>query len=198
VELKGGPGASDLIVIPYLEFNGGMRGHKIVVERKSGKQKYHGNHLHEAIKHAKNEGSKYVMLVYDKQANLLESQKPIQLLTHDDIIVAISDMETGGWRTAREALEVFQSITGNITEMQGEVDFAEIQRTLEEMQVINEQIEKLRIYNNRAINNCEKVRESIIKLENTVSKYQQRLKELLSPFNNASKAKTTSKQIRIA
>lgn len=181
VEVKGGPGESDLIVIPYLEFNGEMYGQKIVVERKAGKQRYHGNHLQKAIKHARNEGSLYVMLVYDKQANLLETQKPIQVLTQDNIIVAVSDMETGSWRTAREAFEVFQSITKGITETESEVDFAEIQRTLEDMQVINEQIEKLRNYNNRAINNCEKVRESIMKLETAITKYQQRLKELLSP-----------------
>jgi len=185
VEVKGGPGASDLIVIPYLGFNGGMYCQKIVVERKAGKQRYHGNHLHEAIKHAKNEGSTYVMLVYDKQENLLETQRPIQVLIHDDIIVAVSDMETGSWRTAREAFEVFQSIIGDPTKMEGEVDFAEVQRTLEDMQVINEQIEKLRNYNNRAINNCEKVRENIAKLEKTILKYQLRLKELLSPKNQA-------------
>jgi len=182
VEVKGGPGASDLIVIPYLDFNGGIYGHKIVVERKAGKQKYHGKHLHEAIKHAKNEGSKYVMLVYDKQENLLETQRPIQVLTHNDIIVTVSDIDTGSWRTAREAFEVFQSINGDLTEMEDEVDFTEVQRTLEDMQVINEQVEKLRNYNSHAIHNCEKVRESIMKLETTITEYQQRLKSLLFPI----------------
>jgi uncharacterized coiled-coil DUF342 family protein len=39
IELKGGPGQSDLIIVPYLSFNGGVYGEKIVVERKAGKQK---------------------------------------------------------------------------------------------------------------------------------------------------------------
>ncbi len=181
---KGGAGQPDLVVVPYFEFNGARFGQKIVVERKSGKQKYSGNHLQEAIQHTKAEGSGFCVLVYDSPANLLELQKPIYLTMADGITIGITDVETGGWKVARQVFEVIQAVMPNSETNGGDMlDIAKLQRTVEEMHGINSQIELLRKNNNSAISNCEKVRETINKFEELISNYQQKLKELFSAKN---------------
>ncbi len=180
VEIKGGAGQPDIIITPYLNFIGSRYGQKIIIERKAGKQMYNGDHLDKTIAHAKAEGARYAMLIYDSPSNLVSLEKPFYLTIDDEVIVAIGDIETGGWRTAREAFEIFQSLTLNNEDMTKEFDIVKIERTVEEMQNINEQIELLRKHNNCAINNCEKVRDDIGKLEKIVTSYQQKLKDIIS------------------
>jgi gas vesicle protein len=177
---KGGAGQEDLAVIPFLEFNGQRFGQKIIVERKAGKQKYTGNHLQEAIEHAKKEGSCYAILVYDKVANLLELQKPFYLTISDGITIAVTDTDSGSWKTAREIFEVFQSVLSNDAADNAEkIDLAKLLRTIEEMQSVNNQIEILRKNNNSALASCEKIRATITNLEELITGYQRKLKELL-------------------
>lgn len=194
VEKKGGPGESDVLVVPYLQLDG-TYGQRIVAERKTGKtQKYCGGHVQKAISHAKAEGSKYLMLVYDDQTNLVESLRPFQLMIQDGIVIAIADLETGGWRVAREAFGVFQSITKDITEIEEKIDIKEIQITVEGMQTLNQQIERMRTQNNNAIKNCVKVRESITKLEISLDNFRQRLRTLLlSPSTQRKSAHSQTK-----
>jgi peptidoglycan hydrolase CwlO-like protein len=111
-------------------------------------------------------------------------QTPFYLTIQNDTVIAIADMETGGWKTARETFEVFQSVLNNVTDIQNDVDIAKVQKTVEDMQRINGLIEKLRKHNNSAIQGCEKVREDITKLERTIIQYQQKLRGLLSPQND--------------
>lgn len=179
VEVLGGPGQSDIIIVPYLT-DSQKYGERIVVERKTGKQKYNGHHLEKTISHAKSENSKYAVVVYDNPNNLSESQRPFFITTIDDTVVAITDAETGGWRTARQVFEVFQTISADKDSPKKEIDIAEILKTIEEMQKINTIIEQLRRHNNSAISCSESVREDIAKLENTILNYCHKLKELLS------------------
>lgn len=177
---KGGPGQGDIVVIPYLELNGKSYGQKIVVERKAGRQKYCGTHLQEAIEHTKAEGSIYGILVYDSLSNLLQVQRPFYVSMSQAVIVAITDVESGGWKTAREIFEVFQSVLPNDSADNASVlDIGKLQRTIDEMATVNQQIETLRKFNNSTLSNCEKARTLINRLEESITAYQEKLRDLL-------------------
>ena len=177
---KGGAGQADLVVTPYLEFSGSRYGSKIVVERKAGAQKYSGSHLAEAIMHSKAEGSKFCILVYDSPANLLELQKPVYLTMSDGITLAISDVQTGGWRTSRQVIEVIQiTLPADNAETASRIDIKRLQEAIQQIAGLNNQIELLRKNNNSAIANCEKTRENISRLEELVFCHQQSLQNLL-------------------
>ena len=177
---KGGPGQPDLIIIPSLQLNGKGFGQKIVVERKAGRQKYCGIHLQEAIEHTKAEGSTYGILVYDAPSNLLEVQRPFYVSMSQSVIIAITDVESGGWKTAREIFEVFQSVLPNdAADNASKLDIGKLQRTIDEIATVNQQIETLRKCNNSTLSNCEKARTLINKLEELITAYQEKLRELL-------------------
>jgi uncharacterized coiled-coil DUF342 family protein len=177
---KGGPGQPDLVVVPFLELSGARFGQKIIVERKAGKQKYCGTHLQEAIEHTRAEGSHYGILVYDTCANLLEIQKPFYLTMAQEMTIAITDIESGGWKTAREIFEVFQSLLPNeASNANKAIDIGKLQRTIDEIVTINQQIETLRKFNNSALSNCEKARIAINGLEELIVAYQEKLRDLL-------------------
>lgn len=177
---KGGAGQADLVIIPHLEINGKSFGQKIVVERKAGRQKYCGTHLQEAIEHMKAEGAVYGILVYDNPSNLLEVQRPFYVSVTQEVIIAVTDVESGGWRTAREIFEVFQSVLPNGTaDNASKLDLRKLRRTIDEIATINCQIETLRKCNNSALSNCEKARTLINKLEEALTGYQGKLRDLL-------------------
>jgi len=177
---KGGPGQPDLIIIPSLQLNGKCFGQKIVVERKAGRQKYCGTHLQEAIEHTKAEGSAYGILVYDAPSNLLEVQRPFYVSISQEVIIAVTDVESGGWKTAREIFEVFQSVLPNdAADNASKLDIGKLGRTIDEMVAVNQQIETLRKCNNSALSNCEKARTLINKLEELITDYQEKLRDLL-------------------
>jgi hypothetical protein len=177
---KGGAGQADLVIVPHLELKGKSFGQKIVVERKSGRQKYCGSHLQEAIEHTKAEGTTYGILVYDNPSNLLEVQRPFYVATSQEVIIAVTDIESGGWKTAREIFEVFQSVLPNdTTDNASTVDLSKLQRTIDEMVTVNQQIEALRKCNNSNLSNYEKARTLINKLEELITTYQEKLRDLL-------------------
>ena len=179
---KGGPGQPDLVIIPSLQLNGKGIGQKIVVERKAGKQKYCGTHFQETVEHTKAEGSTYGILVYDAPSNLLEVQRPFYVSMLQGVIIAITDVESGGWKTAREIFEVFQSVLPSDTaDNASKIDIGKLQRTIDDIATINREIETLRKCNNSALSNCEKARTLINKLEELITAYQEKLRELLCP-----------------
>ena len=146
-----------MIVEPFLELSGARFGQKIVIERKAGRQKYCGAHLQEAIDHAISEGATYGILAYDAPSNLLEVQRPFYISMSQSVIVAITDVESGGWKAAREIFEVFQSILPNdAANNASKIDIGKLQRTIDEIATVNQQIEMLRKLNNSALSNCEK------------------------------------------
>jgi hypothetical protein len=185
VKQIGGAGQPDLHVIPYLTFNGGREGKKISIERKTGSQKYTAEHVVRAIEHAKSHGASYCMVVYDGQENLTEQLKPIHIDLEDDLVIAVTDFMSGGWKTVRKAFEVFQAqAPSNVTSVSSSVDIAEIQKTVGEMQKLSSTIENLRKHNSCSIKNCDKVRDDINELEDGITQYQQKLKDLLSKKTN--------------
>jgi gas vesicle protein/FtsZ-binding cell division protein ZapB len=181
VKLIGGPGQPDLLVTPYLTFNGVRQGKKISLERKTGSQRYTAEHVIKGIEHAKLHGAPYCIIVYDTPENLTEQLRPIHVEVEDGIVTAVADFVTGGWKTVRQTFEVLQSLIPSNTPTTPEtIDVPAIQRTVEEMQKLTATIESLRKHNNCALKNCDKAREDIAELEQGIIDYQQRLKELLS------------------
>jgi hypothetical protein len=177
VSRQGGAGRPDITVVPFLDSCARI-GQKIIIERKSGKQKYCGSHLHETIQHIKNEGAKFGILVYDAPENLVE--KPILLTTIGDIFLAVCDVQTGGWKTSRHVFEAIQTVMPNIDANTFQVDIRKIEKTVEEMQCITVSIEIIRKTNNATIANCEKNQEQINKLEQLFFYYRQQLREHLT------------------
>ena len=181
---KGGPGQPDLVIIPSLEFNGKSLGQKIVVERKAGRQKYCGIHLQEAVEHTRAEGSNYGILVYDTPSNLLDVQRPFYVSMIQSVIIAVTDVESGGWKTARQIFEVFQSVLPiGETENATKIDLRKLRIAIDEIATVNQQIETLRKCNNSALSSCEKTRTTINKLEELITAYQEKLRELLYQSN---------------
>jgi hypothetical protein len=180
VDRRGAPGQPDLVIEPFVEFGGGCFGPKIIIERKGGKQRYCGTHLQQLFAHSRAEGARFGLLLYDNSSNLLEKQKPICLTTVQEVTVCITDVESGGWKTAREIFEVFQALlpveTNNPLQ---QIDLKKFQMIIEEMASVNEQIETLRKCNNATISNCDKTRMLINRLEESILTYQGKLRDLL-------------------
>jgi hypothetical protein len=175
----GGAGQSDLVVIPYLSFNGVREGQKISIERKGGHQKYQANHVTEATRQAHARGANFCIVVYDTEENLIELHKPIHFDAQDGIVIAITDVASGGWRTARQTFEVIQSVAARADLHSSEVDVSALGSVIQEMHDLNTEIDALRKYNNSTKNNCERIEQTITKLEGKVRNYQERLNELL-------------------
>jgi hypothetical protein len=126
---KGGPGESDLLVEPYL--GDGKQGHLgtvISVERKAGKQSYSSIHLHEAVKHAKNEGAKYVVLLYDSYGNL--APQSVRIDRMNGIFYAVCEFESNTWKIARQLIGLLQE---NEQTSEHQVDLTTIRKTVEDM-----------------------------------------------------------------
>jgi hypothetical protein len=126
---KGGPGQSDLLVEPYL--GDGKHGHLgviISVERKAGKQSYTSVHLHEATKHAKSEGARYVMLLYDCYGNLIQQSMRIDRI--NGIFYAVCEFESNSWKIARQLIGLLQE---NEQTSDHQVDLAAISKTVDDM-----------------------------------------------------------------
>lgn len=129
VRSKGGPGESDLSVEPYLgEGKHGHLGATISVERKAGKQNYTSVHLHEAVKHAKSEGAKYAVLVYDSYDNL--TQQSMRIDRVNGIFYAVCEFESNSWKIARQLVGFLQE---NEQTSDHQVDLAIISKTVEDM-----------------------------------------------------------------
>jgi len=189
----GGAGRADIVVTPYLEFGGSRYGSKIIVERKAGAQKYCGTHFAEAITHTRAEGAKYALLVYDSPDNLLTLQKPVCFSLTDGITLAICDIQTGGWRTSRQIIEIIQlTLPADNAEATPTIDLKKLEAAIQQIASLNSQIELLRKSNNSAITNCEKTRECINKIEELVFCHQQSLRNLLAqkptPLESLTKA----------
>ncbi len=185
VKWIGGAGQSDLVVIPHLSFNGVREGQKISIERKGGHQKYQANHVTEATRHAQARGANFCIVVYDTEENLIELHKPIHFDAEDGIVIAITDVASGGWRTARQTFEVIQSIAAPIDLRSSQLDVSSLESVVQEMHDLNTEIETLRRYNNSSKNNCEKTEQTITKLETKIRNYQEELNDLLSASSHS-------------
>ncbi|MCJ7771088.1 hypothetical protein MUP37_05890, partial [Candidatus Bathyarchaeota archaeon] len=176
---KGGSGEPDVVVTPYVQ---GLNGHgkKVSIERKTGKQKYSATHVEEAIGHAKTEGASYSVLVYDSQENIPSAIQPIHITIEDGVLLAIADVETGGWKTCRWILETLQTILG-CSEQLPPLPIEALESLIHEMHSLTKDLESLRAGNNTARSGIEKVDKSMGEIERKISCYLRKLSELLTP-----------------
>jgi hypothetical protein len=178
----GGAGRTDILVIPYLTSPNSGPGEKIVVERKAGDQSYLGEHLDEVVGHARKNGATYAMLVYDHQENLTEDQRPIYLTSEGPILVCVTDVGLGGWKTAREVIEVLQlAKPRESVSVLHETRLEDVRKIATEMQTITNIIERLRKDNSSTLNSAEKVQSNINELERSLNSYRDRLRDALWP-----------------
>ncbi|MDQ5870119.1 MAG: hypothetical protein M3530_10410 [Thermoproteota archaeon] len=180
IDEKGGPGKTDFLVTPMVKERYLA---KITIERKTGNQKYNLKHIKEAINHAKDEGVRYAMLVYDcSEQNLPEIFGPLFIDKIEGITVAVTDNDNSGWKMARYVFSVIEySIIGN-EEVQ-EIDVRKIGETVKEMCKITEQITLLRKKNNAVIQGCEAIRDIVNTLEQMFEKYIEKLRSELDEIH---------------
>jgi hypothetical protein len=173
---EGGPGKADFIVTPMVKDKYMAN---LSVERKAGTQKYNFRHVKEAINHARDEGSKYALIVYDSfEDNLPEAFGPLFIDRVDGISVAVTDINNNGWKMARYVFSVLE-LTNISNEMLEQIDVTGIGETVKELCKITEQIGYLRKKSNSAIQACEGVRDGINILEQIFEKQVQKLRSNL-------------------
>jgi hypothetical protein len=176
VEEKGGAGKTDFLVTPMVKERYLA---KIAIERKTGNQKYNLKHIKEAIKHAKDEGAMYAMIVYDSsEENLPEVFGPLFIDKMEGITIAVTDNDNSGWKMARYVFSVIEYSTINDEQVE-EIDAKKIGETVKEMCKVTEQINLLRKKNNAVIQGCESVREVINNLEQMFERYIEKLRSEL-------------------
>ncbi len=176
IDEKGGPGKTDFLVTPMVKERYLA---KITIERKTGNQKYNLKHIKEAINHAKDEGARYAMLVYDSsEHNLPEVFGPLYIDKIEGITVAVTDNDNSGWKMARYVFSVIEYSTIGAEEVE-QIDVRQIGETVKEMCKITEQISLLRKKNNTVIQGCESIRDVINSLEQMFEKYIEKLRSEL-------------------
>ncbi len=179
VERVGGAGKPDIIVTPHIGNNGFRLGEPIVIERKAGKQKYSGQHLEQTVDHAKKTGSRWAVLVYDSEENLLDLQRPIYVTFEEGVAVMVTDVASAGWKTARQVIEIFQILFPRV-DTPVKIDLQLVQRAVADLQKTNEYIVRLRRHASSAADSCEKIGEEIEGLENCIEAHKQKLRDLIS------------------
>ena len=173
----GGPGRSDLLVIPHL---GNRYGDKISIERKAG-QNYSRDHVLEAVTHASTEGSKYAMAVYDSADKIPEVFGSMSMEMINSIFIVTTEVQVG-WKTARSVIAVFQNALKTEEAWQG-IDLKEVRNIVVQMNEFNTEIEELRKKNKSAIKACEAVTKTINRLEELFGMHLDRLQLVLNPGN---------------
>jgi hypothetical protein len=176
VTLKGGPGESDLLVEPYIgDGKHGYLGSTISIERKAGKQSYKSGHLHEAVMHAKREGSKYIILIYDCYENL--TQRPIRIDRVNGILYAICEFESNSWKTARQLIGLLQEREQAVDE---EIDLATIRKTVEDIAQIEAAKAAIGRENEKAWKANDNIRQKHLPaLDQALREYTTKLRQLI-------------------
>ncbi len=174
---KGGAGASDLLVEPYLgDGEDGHLGTLISVERKAGKQRYASTHLHKAIQHAKREGARYAVLIYDSCENLIH--KPLHLDRINGVFYVACEFETGSWKVARELIGLLQE--GEQKPGGQEVDLEKIRTTVEDMAEIEAAKDSIQRDNEKAWKANDNIRQKHLPaLDDALREYRTRLQHLI-------------------
>ena len=180
VQRLGGAGREDLLVRPYMETGKGsgtwIKG--ISVERKSGKQKHSSAHQTEAVRHAKDIGCNYAILVYDQPENLAETAKPLRIDQLDGVILAVVDIQSGSWKVAKQLFEILQSRENSSN---GDIDIGRLQKTIDDWATVQCSVEKIRRDATTCYNASDRMlRINLAALEEAIEHYRQRLKSFLN------------------
>ena len=178
VERLGGSGRQDFIVTPYLNSGVSRHGDRISIERKTGRQKYCGDHLDEAIKHAVARGLSYSIMVYDTGENVPE--KSI-IVRENGVLVAVTDLQSGTWQMVRDMYEVLQKELGDKKK-----DLNEVKINMEIIQEVSNDITALikftsnvKMNNTKILNLTKKIDQDTNEITEALNLYKNKLRSAI-------------------
>jgi hypothetical protein len=171
----GGAGREDILVTPYLDEGTPYFGERIVVERKTGKQKYNGLHREEAIRHAKEKGASFAMLIYDNQENLPQVIRPVSISRQQGILLIVADLQSGTWKMMRETIDVIQRIIGQSKKGIEEINIDSIQEVITELGTMVKLAEQIKGTNSKIRTCADDVEQSVVTIKALVKSYQVKL-----------------------
>ena len=187
IKMYGGAGREDFLVTPYLNNGFNRYGDRISVERKSGKQKYTGDHFEEAVRHSIERGANYSILVYDTQDNL--PQKTM-IAREKDVLVAVVDIESGTWKIAREIFEFLQQEMASSKKTINEINIQAIQEVATDIGALIKYASNIRGKTAKLQNLTEKYKLEIDwdldEIKTAVGNYQTKLMAAVSGMKNES------------
>jgi hypothetical protein len=173
IEVLGGAGREDCLVIPY--FNSGIAdyGERISIERKTGKQQYSGAHLKGAVQHAIERGARYAIIVYDTQDNL--PNKTI-FTREKGVLIAVVDLQSATWKMAREIFEVLQKELSISRRDITEINIATIQEVANDVGTLLKLTADVRGNNAKIRSYSEKIDEGLDEIRSALKDYQHKLR----------------------
>lgn len=176
IEVLGGAGREDCLVIPY--FNNGISqyGERISIERKTGKQQYTGAHLKGAVQHAIERGARYAIIVYDAQDNL--PNKTI-FTREKGVLIAVVDLQSATWKMAREIFEVLQKELSITRREISEINITTIQEVANDVGTLLKLTEDVRGNNAKIRSYSEKIDERLDEIRSAVKDYQHKLRSAI-------------------
>jgi hypothetical protein len=181
----GGAGREDFLVTPYLNSGFNRYGDRISVERKSGKQKYTGAHLDEAVRHSIERGAVYSIIAYDTQDNI--PQKTI-FARERGVLVAVVDLESGTWKMAREIFEVLQKEMTSKKKTVDEINIRVIQEVATDIGALVKYTSNIRGKTAKIQNLTEKYKleidDDLDEIKTAVGSYQKKLMGAVAQIEN--------------
>lgn len=171
----GGAGREDIVVTPFLTNGSARFGERIAIERKAGRQKYTGAHRTEAIAHAKEAGAPFAMIIYDSQDNLPLTLRPISLDRQDGIVTVVADMQSGGWKIARETIGVIQQAMYASSRDVSEINIAAVEEVVTELGAVVKAVDQIKGSNARIKSCADDVEQGVATIKALVKSYQDKL-----------------------
>lgn len=176
IEVVGGAGREDCMVIPYLNSSISDYGEIISIERKAGKQQYTGAHLKGAVQHAIEKGALYAIIVYDAQENL--PNKTI-FTREKGVLIAVVDLCSGTWKMAREIFEILQKELSVSKKEINEINLSIVQEVANDIGTLLKLTADVRGNNARIRSYSEKIDEGLDEVRSALKDYQHKLKSAI-------------------
>ncbi len=175
VERLGGSGRQDFIVTPYLNRGVSRHGDRISIERKTGKQKYSGDHFDEAVQHAVARGLSYGIMVYDTEENVPEKTV---IVRENGVLVAVTDLQSGTWQMARDMFEVLQKELGDKKKDLNEVkiNMKVIQEVSSEITTLIKFASNVKMNNTKILNLTKKIDQDTNEITEALNLYRNKLR----------------------
>ena len=171
----GGAGREDIVVTPFLTNGADKFGERIAIERKAGKQKFTGAHRREAIRHAKEAGAPFAMIIYDTQDSLPSSLRPVSLDRQDGVVTIVADMQSSTWKIARETIGVIQQAMYASTRAIEEINIPAIEEVITELTNVVKIVDQIKGSNAKIRNYTDEVEQSTLIIRTLIKNYQNKL-----------------------
>jgi hypothetical protein len=195
IKMLGGAGREDFLVTPYLNTGFNRYGDRISVERKSGKQKYTGAHLEEAVRHAIERGATYSIIAYDTQDNIPQQT---MISREKEVLVAVVDIESGTWKIAREMFEFLQEEMDSKKKTVNEINIQAIQEVATDIGALVKYTSNIKGKTAKLLKQTEKYKletdEDLNEIRTALTNYQNKLMAAVSGIENGREEKVSIPQ----